>query len=634
MNLKIKYFKITFSVILLAGVLGLLSCEDYLNKSPESEIGATEPFENFENFQGFTEELYNCIPVFTASAYHNSWNLGDDEIWCASGGQYQLAGAIDQGDYWGWNEYGSAFLSGNSTTTSTDAKEKGHLWGFSWYGIRKANVGLANLEYLTDATQEEKDLIEGQLYFFRAWFHFQIMKYWGGIPYINRVVAADEVFNEPRLNYQAAADSAANDFRRAADLLPIDWDDIDAGAATNGNNMQRANKIMALAYLGKNLLYAGSPLMNEVSGGTAEYEVDYCKQAAEALGEALALSESTGRYKLADFSEYEQLFYTQNSDKIPGLEETIFWENTCGGQARFRWNQINDYLANGNSYGGYYISPTANYVFNNYGMANGLPINDGRDVTLADSESGYDPEYPWKDRDPRFYKDIMVDGERSSAQEDKADKIEFATLYTGGYYRAPEAENKINRTGLIENKWKPRLAEYATESTTMQNMTVLSLMRLADVYLMYAEATAQGYGISGTSKAYSSTPAAAINVVRDRAGVGHVAEKFLSSMDSFMDELQRERAVELSFEGHRFCDLRRWKLLDKSPYTIKCSLEFERDPDGLTGSALAENYKDAKVLNLRMETLFTRNYTTKHYWFPFLIDDVNMYPEFEQNPGW
>ncbi len=640
MNLKTKYFKIPFSLILIAGLLGFVSCEDYLDKSPESDISETEPFENFENFQGFTEELYNCIPCFTASAYHNSWNLGDDEIWCISGGQSQLGGYVDQGDYWKWNLYGSPFQAGTknwdgrSFIKSEDSKEKGRLWGFSWYGIRKANVGIANLDRLTDATQEEKNLIEGQLYFFRAWFHFQIMKYWGGIPYINRVIPADEVFKEARLSYQEAADLAASDFRRAAELLPVDWDDIDVGTITLGNNKQRANKIMALAYLGKNLLYAGSPLMNEVSGGATEYNADYCQQAAEALGEALALSESTGRYKLVDFSEYSKLFYEQNSDNIPGKEETIFWENLVGGNGRFRWNQINDYLADGNSFGGYLLSPTANYVFGNYGMANGLPINDDRNVSEADAESGYDPEHPWRDRDPRFYKDIIVDGERSSVKEDKPDYIEFASLYSGGFYRSTNSENKKNRTGLMITKWKPRLAEYANESTTMYNMTVLSLMRLADVYLMYAEATAAGYGLNKTATSYSLNPAEAINVVRDRAEVGHVAEKFLTSVDVFMGELQRERAVELSFEGHRFCDLRRWKLLDKKPYTLKCSLEYERDPNGLTGAALAEDYKNARVLNLRMETLFERKFIEKHYWFPFLTEDVNIYPEFKQNPGW
>jgi starch-binding outer membrane protein, SusD/RagB family len=66
------------------------------------------------------------------------------------------------------------------------------------------------------------------------------------------------------------------------------------------------------------------------------------------------------------------------------------------------------------------------------------------------------------------------------------------------------------------------------------------------------------------------------NPFGDWAGVGHVANKFLNSVDAFMGEVRRERAVELSFESHRFNDLRRWLLLIESPYKLKTSIEFDR----------------------------------------------------------
>jgi hypothetical protein len=84
----------------------------------------------------------------------------------------------------------------------------------AWYGIRKANVGLANLNLLTNATQEEKNLIAGQLYFFRGFFHFMLMQYWGGLPYIDQVIPADAVMRYPRLTYQQTADKAAEDFQK------------------------------------------------------------------------------------------------------------------------------------------------------------------------------------------------------------------------------------------------------------------------------------------------------------------------------------------------------------------------------------------------------------------------------------
>lgn len=72
-----KYINKIFltSVITLAGMLGATSCTDYLDKSPYSDIEENDPYKNFKNFQGFTEELYNCIPVVSNSEYHTSFNL-------------------------------------------------------------------------------------------------------------------------------------------------------------------------------------------------------------------------------------------------------------------------------------------------------------------------------------------------------------------------------------------------------------------------------------------------------------------------------------------------------------------------------------------------------------------------------
>ena len=166
------------------------------------------------------------------------------------------------------------------------------------------------------------------------------------------------------------------------------------------------------------------------------------------------------------------------------------------------------------------------------------------------------------------------------------------------------------------------------------NILVMPMMRLADVYLMYAEAAAQGYGSpSSSSSNYSLSALQAVNKIRARAGVGEVAAKFAGSLDGFMGELQRERAVELAFEGHRFVDLRRWLLLDKAPYTYKKAVYFDRATDMSDADRFADP-ANAHVKNLREEILVERHYTDRHYWFPFLKVDVNMYSDFKQNPGW
>ncbi len=99
-----------------------------------------------------------------------------------------------------------------------------------------------------------------------------------------------------------------------------------------------------------------------------------------------------------------------------------------------------------------------------------------------------------------------------------------------------------------------------------------------------------------------------------------------------MDEVRRERAAELAFEGFRFNDLQRWLLLTVYPYNIKTSQEFDRQENE---SFFKNNDpRDAKVSNWREENIVTRVFGTKHYWFPLLDKDIYLYEEFPQNPGW
>lgn len=621
------------AVLLVLVVLGsstLNSCKKYLERSPLVDIQPTDPYKNFVNFQGFTEELYNCIPQNSINQFHNCWNLGEEEFWTVGETRLMMY-QVDNGNYNGWsNTLYSMFGTNASGASNTDSGNKGQLWGLSWYGIRKANLGLANLDKLVDATPEEKNLIAGQLYFFRAFFHHCIMEYWGGVPYMDQVYPADQITKLPRLTYQECADKVAADMQKAADLLPVDWDATTVGKRTLGNNNTRINKIMALAYMGKNYLWAGSPLMNRSSTGSSTYNTAYCKKAADALGQALQIIEATGRYALAPFSQYRELFNTWNSGgKIPGLKEAIMLEGLSGATGRFRFNQVNDYRPLVIQTTGIKCYPTANYV-DYYGMANGLPIPDAE---KPDAESGYDPSYPWKNRDPRFYNDIMIDGEKcvqNGGAVGNNEYRQYASLFTGGLFRTADGNNKV-WTGYLNSKIVAKLMN-EFDGYRENNTFVLSLMRLSDVYLLYAEATATGYGTpQSIATGYTLTAVDAINKVRQRAGVPGVAAKFLGNTTDFLSEVRRERAVELAFEGHRFTDLRRWLLLTERPYTYKKAIEFDR---ALPNAQVYADPRNAKVNNFRETVLFERQLVQRHYWFPFLQSDINMYSEFKQNPGW
>ena len=621
MKNKIIYILFAF---FSAGLM-FTSCTDYLDRDSDSVLSREDAFKNFNNFQGFVEVIYNVIPDVAKHNWVSSFNWGDDEVITTGNGEYLMGYAIDGGNYRSYFNKGDCFLD-RSWKVDGDRFAKS-LWGGGWYAIRQANLGIEALEngMLKDATQEEREFIEGQLYFFRAWTYFQLTTYWGGLPYMLKPLAPDAQFNLPRESYQENAEKMAADFQRAADLLPIDWDNTTTGNRTKGNNAFRPNKIWALSYLGKTLLYAGSPLMqNGGENNNRSYNADYCKRAAEVLGTVLNMVEAgQTQYAMVSFDKYSSLFYTKEQNWLmPGGTEAIMRSPTFGADSY--WRQMNSYQLAAICEGdGIILCPAANYV-NYFGMANGLPLND--------PQSECNDEQPWKGRDPRFYNNFIYDGVRMiKAPSDNNKQYQYANFYDGG--NCCNDPRTTSRTGYFNYKFIPVGAnkddnDYGYGKATHFH---LSWLRLAEVYLLYAEAVSQGYG-SPTAKATTFTKSAvdAVNVVRERAGVEGVATAYTADLEKFMGEVRRERAVELAFEGHRFNDLRRWKLLTEYPYNIKTMQKFDRaeefDP--------AADPKERKVRNFREVVVTERKLSGKHYWLPFKTDDVTMYPEFYQNPGW
>ena len=654
MKNKIKTLMLTGCVSLALGT-SLSSCQDYLDKEPDSTVSADDAFANFRNFQGFVEEIYNCIPDKEKCNYCPSWNWGDDEIFNPEADN-RMTHQVDLGNFRAWESTGN-WLKRDGSSTSTNKFDHG-IWNHAWYCIRKCNLGLQNIDKFVTGSAEEKKLIEGQLYFFRAWWHEEMMEYFGGMPYVDTFLGDNAEQRLPRLSYQECADKAAADFRKAADLLPINWDKTSAGLATQGKNELRINKIMALGYLGKTYLWAASPLMKNgaqtgasKNGKTYDYDQEYAKKAAEAFGELLSLVESgQTQYALAEFkysdiynheksadanSCFSDIFYTKKQNwKMPGTVEAIF----RGPSADFNgsnWNtskvfgpKVQKVVAHDNVI----HQPTANLV-EAYGMANGEPIylvENGQYV--LNPKSGFDPEHPFKNRDPRFYHDIVFDGFKylNGTPGQYAD-LQYCQLYTGGNMR-PVAN--ASRTGYFIQKLVPHTCNEVDKDYDWGSALhcYLPYMRLADIYLMYAEACAAFGGATGKSSNFGKTAEDAINTLRDRCGAGHVAPEFVADSHKFMDEVRREREVELSFEGFRFCDLQRWLLLTEAPYNQKFSQEFDRVESA--DFYKKHDAKDAKVANYRRKLILTRNFDAKHYWFPLPIKETQISSEFKQNPGW
>ncbi len=635
----------------LSLICGFASCTDYLDKTPDSTVNADEAFKNFTNFQGFVEEVYNCIPNKESNYWCCSFNWGEDEILNTGLGDSHETAHFDLGDYRYWYSDPQSFLhSDGLSSTSTD--KFSHSLEHAWYCIRKCNLGLENLEKMTNCTQEEKNIIKGQLLFFRAWWHEELMEFYGGMPYVDTVLDGSQALTLPRLSFQECATKCAEDFRAAADLLPNNWDKTTIGKKTLGKNDLRITKVCALGYLGKVLLWAASPLNNlgaEVgaskNGDTYRYNVEFAAKAADALAEAISqVNSGSTPYALAEY-KYENIYdhvasedsKTNFSDifrttgkgwKQPGSTEAILRAPYIGANGS-NWNftknwgiKINEIV----QHDALIHQPTANYV-NYYGMANGLPLDD--------PESGFDPTHPFKGRDPRFYHDIVFDGFQyinTTIGKDNPDyQFKYVQMYTGSNLRSSSSQGC--RTGYYCQKLVPH---QANKYDGMYNwggalQCDLPYMRLADIYLMYAEAGAAVQGANYKSNKCNLTAVDAINVLRDRVEAGHVADKYAANQQKFMDEVRRERAVELAFEGFRWNDLQRWLLLTEYPYNIKTSQEFRRVGNY---DFTKKDPRDAEVTGWSQKTILTRDFSEKHYLLPLKQSDVYLYPEFGQNPGW
>ena len=274
--------------------------------------------------------------------------------------------------------------------------------------------------------------------------------------------------------------------------------------------------------------------------------------------------------------------------------------------------------------------PTANYINYAYGMENGLPI--------TDPESGFDPTHPFKNRDPRFYHDIMFDGFKFlNTTPGAADKdFQYLQLYTGGNMVPtgdPARSADGSRTGYFCQKLVPH---QCNKYDGMYNwggalQTYLPYMRVADIYLMYAEACTAAGGATQKGQGCNLNAVDAINILRDRVGAGHVAEKYIGDRNKFMDEVRRERACELAFEGFRWNDLQRWLLLTESPYNIKTRQEFYRVGNF---DYAKKDPRDAEVSGWRETTIVERSFSNKHYLLPLKDAETYLYSEYPQNPGW
>ena len=623
-NFKLRLF-LVLSLLLLT-----VSCEEYLDIAPEAEIDITDVFATFQSSQGFVEEMYNLVVEYGTSGHSfQDYTFGDDSY---RGSQF--SGAVDRGELNNWVNQQYAYLGKNThqnlpgDTNNAEARKRPRVWRGSMLGIRKANLVIANQDLMVGLTPTEKSVILGQAYFFRAFFHNEIMKFWGRFPHITEVYEGAITTPRPE-TYKEVALSVNEDYKKAIELLPVDWDDEPYGQNTLGDNAGRVTKGAAYAFQGKNLLWAASPLMhfnNQPGIDTYTYDTELAAMAAEAFAEVLKL-EQAGEYSLAkNMEDYKKVFWEVPRNRWPGLapeaKELIF-----AGSGGSSVGQTIAFMAAGiprpigqSSSGN--ESATHNFIYNNFGMANGLSIED--DMSGAYGTPTYDPNKPFDNRDPRFKAWIFTDRDQISTRGGVPAANKFAQLWDDGSGNSGShrGANNVSQTGYMFKKFYPEInGQYHVQqgNNIIRRFTGMRIhMRLTDVYLMYAESLHVAKGATTASNGFGLTAEQAINTLRDRAGVPHVHPAIVADNTKFMDELRRERAVELSWEAHRWMDIRRWGVAHEDKYKMKTGLYFDKDWTFFEEFLIVERVCEYP----------------KHYWLPFEANQTQFYEGFPQNPGW
>ena len=672
--------KISKYIVILSALIFASSCEDYLDRPNQSNLPKEDVFKDFVHAQGFVEVMYRYVNNQACSGNQNDGSnflMAEEVISSNSGmlpyrfdvGNQEMA-VSRQGSLVVNNELGgSGFfdrpdMDGTSWSQANATLRPG-IWD-GWQAIRIANIVLANMDLMVGATQTEKNLIKGQALFFRAYFHAEIMKYWGRIPYIDFVITGnDGDFKLPRpATYKECAMKADADFAAAAELLPNNWDDLKNDPAatmytfkpeTYGNNLMRINKAIVYSFKGKNLLMAASPLMKNSTSmtppNTYDYDEELCEMAASDFARVIQMDrDNVNNLGLANATNYNRLFYTDATAigrlQWPGTAlnmgngegEYIF--SSCTAALNFTRAASTAYMPYTNKINP--VRPTHRFIHNTFGTANGLACDE--DPTHDSNNKEF------INRDPRFYLNHIIDGDTIIRNSAASTKYKFAQLYTGGESRKVNAVENFE-TGYFIKKWADITYNNVTTSglpasENADKVTDFNAfrmnMRLTDVYLMYAEALAATtkYGVATAPNFahLAGAPSAieVINMIRARFGVPTVEAAYssigvniLGDRTKFMDVLRRERSIELAYEGQRYEDIRRWVLAHLTDYKTKSAIDFERNAYTETARGNFQN------LNFREKIIRTRvcDYP-KHYWIPFTTKHTEMFEGFVQNPGW
>lgn len=581
-----KYSIIVFIVGLLAGVN---ACKKY-ETFPIDQVAINRVFDprdsNGVNAQAFLNTTYNYLlnghDRIDGTDYLD--NASDDAVSSA-------AANLNTATLLSTSSYNSGTF-GAGIGTSTD-----NVWGQYYAGIRQATIFINNVMVVpfqdTVNNIPGNELRKSEARFLRAFFYFELVKRYGGVPLLgNKVYNINDNLALPRNSFADCINFIVSE----CDAIK---DSVMTTPLTNTNNYGRATKGAVLALKAKALLYAASPLFNggnidpgnPLTGYVGAADPNRWKLAADAANDVINL----GTYGL-DAAGFRDVFLTQNNREIIFIRQGDNGTNVETHNAPIGFPAA---TATGNS------SPTQDLV-DAFPMANGLSIHT--------PGSGYDPNNPYTGRDPRLSYTVFYNGYTWLNTP--------LAMYEGGQSK-PNNGKQQTLTGYYLHKFMGNSENTTTFTAHSEDWIIF---RYAEILLDYVEATNEYSGPSPDLYAK-------LGLLRARAGIpaGSGSAPYgltnTSNKDEFRTIVQNERRIEMAFEEQRFFDIRRWKIAGDGAAVMN-------QPKGsvtITNSFGTLTYSYGNV----NERIFpTNTFKTKDYLYPIPYDEVVKNPNMKQNPGW
>jgi hypothetical protein len=577
---SLKYIFIVFTLIFIS------SCnDDILDKSPLDEISPEQYWKTSNDLKLFLNQFYTSFTV------HSGWN----------GGTFVID---NNSDNLARRNPNSRLVGDNNVVPTSGG-------GWNWESIRAVNYYLEN-SASAEGGQDLIDHYNGEGHFFRAMFYFNLLKRFGDLPYIDKTLNIDspELLSE-RLSRNVIADKIVAD-------LDIAITNLKSKSSVENFRVHRG---IALALKSRVCLYEGTweKYHNGTDFAAANNESDKFLNLAIEASEMLI---NEGNYSLYTnggdpTSSYWSLF---NKFDYSGVSEVMFWKQYDKQDGVF--HRVAHYIPQGGAGTGLTKSLVESYL-----CTDGEPISTSSLYTVGHEASLTSIIV---DRDPRLAQTICTPGDLLIERSAGANVVFDFPLFNG-------SGEGLNTTGY--QIYKGGTPDETERSGSSQGSIIF---RYAEVLLNFAEAKAELGSLTQGDLDKS------INKLRDRVGMAHLSlvpasdpNKAFPGLSNIINEVRRERRVELALEGRRFDDLMRWRAHDLfvgkrfRGFKIIGSTNMEAEFAGNIGSNIlvdADGYVDLYKNVMPSGFGFNPN---RDYLSPIPTEEIILSDnKIKQNPGW